>query len=271
MRRGSGPSGATSVTSTEDLKALKAELVAYGHSTAAKKAVPEIRGIKGNFAIALDATGSMESLIVDARRSIEEILNRLFKEASTHVKLQLLVYRDYDVFEDVLETSALTEDSQKLVRWLSNVRTFGGGANPGEAINEALQKIYETDAFDAAIVAGDEPSLPREQLDQIGKRQLKTAIEWAEVFGRRGVPIHTFVVGNRSDTARDFKLIAEKSGGQTGRLDGSKEMIDMAVMAMLSRLKGAASVRSYMKDHHLTENAKKFGALLLPAPTRSST
>jgi CTP:molybdopterin cytidylyltransferase MocA len=246
-------------------EALRSRLVALGHSERAREAA---RGARGSFAIALDATGSMGGLIDQAKDSIATIMNRVFKEAAARIRMQFLVYRDYDVAESVLERSALTEDSQELVRWLAQVRAFGGGANPGEAVNEALQAVYEGAQCDALIVAGDEPSLSRADLDRAGRRQHRSALELAEALGQRGVPVHTFVVGDRADTARDFAEIARRSGGQTGRLDGSQEMIDMAVMAMLARLKGAASVDAYMRQHRLAENAKRFGTLLLAPPKR---
>jgi hypothetical protein len=251
-----------------DRKALRDRLVALGHSDRAREVARDTLGTKGNFAVALDATGSMQGLIEQAKDSIATIMNRVFKEAAARIRMQFLVYRDYDVAESVLERSALTEDSQELVRWLAQVRAFGGGANPGEAVNEALQAVYEAALCDAVIVAGDEPSLSRAELDRMGRRQHRSALELAEALGQRGVPVHTFVVGSRADTARDFAEIARRSGGQTGRLDGSQEMIDMAVMAMLARLKGAASVHTYMRRHQLADNAKRFGALLLAPPKR---
>jgi len=257
-----------STSLTRDKAALRERLINVGRTSAAKKKVRETLGVRGNFAIALDATGSMEDLIAGAKASIEEIINRVFKEASTQVNIQFFIYRDYDVANDVLECSPLSANSQELVRWLNAVIAFGGGANVGEAVNEALQAIADADVFDGAIVAGDEPSLSRKYLNSIGKKQINSAVELAEQFGKRGIPIHTFLIGTRNDTRDDFKLIAKKSGGKTGRLDGSTEMIDMAVMAILERLKGAASVNKYMSEHRLTNNAKQFANLLIAPPSK---
>jgi hypothetical protein len=244
-----------------DRASLKKELVELGRSPRARQAL----GGSGTFAIALDATGSMQGLIDDAKRSIEAITNRVFKEAAARVKMQLFIYRDYDVGSDVLSKSRLSENSQELVRWLASVKAFGGGANPGEAINEALQAIHSASCFDAVILAGDEPSLSRKYLDSIGKQQHRSAIELA---AEMNVPIYTFVVGSMPSTIEDFRAIAAKSGGTSGRLDGSDEMINMAVMAILARLKGSASVGEYMKRHQLTHNSREFGKLLLTPPRK---
>src|SRR5690349_228403 len=53
--------------------------------------------VKPCFAIALDATGSMDSLIADARSNIGKILDRICAEAKIHVRVRIYAYRDYDV------------------------------------------------------------------------------------------------------------------------------------------------------------------------------
>lgn len=257
--------GKVSTPAALDRQSLKQQLLTLGRTAEAREGVRKSGAKSGRFAIALDATGSMQPLINNAKQSIEAIMNRVFKEASVPIKIQLFVYRDYDVPRDVLAFSPLSEDAQELVRWLARVKALGGGANLGEAVNEPLQAIQKADCFDAVILAGDEPSLPRKYLDKIGKQQLLSALELAE---RSKIPIYTFVVGGMSETISDFKAIAEKSGGASGRLDGSEEMINMAVMAMLARLKGRSSVEEYMNQNRLSANSREFGNLLLAPPRR---
>jgi hypothetical protein len=57
------------------------------------------------FAIALDATGSMNGLIDDARRSIGKILDGIYAEAKVEVRIRIYAYRDYDVPNGLLEFS----------------------------------------------------------------------------------------------------------------------------------------------------------------------
>jgi hypothetical protein len=220
----------------------------------------------GNFAIALDATGSMASLIDDARQNITTILNRIYEEAGTNVRIRVYVYRDYDVPHVLCEASPLTDDAQELARWLSRVRVTGGGANDGEAIEAVLEAADEAGEADAILLAGDEPSNPRHDIDAHGLHNTLTAHDWAKRFAVKSIPIHTFAVGQDPRTIADFAKIAQHSGGQAGRLDGSDAMIDMAVMAMLSSLKGSDSVRRYMDRHALTGSAREFGTLLLSGP-----
>ncbi len=220
----------------------------------------------GQFVIALDATGSMMSLIDGARQNITTILNRIYEEAGTNVQIRVYVYRDYDVPQFLCEASPMTDDANELARWLAGVKITGGGGNDGEAIEAVLEAADEAGEASAILLAGDEPSNPRHDIDAQGLHNTVTAHDWAKRFGEKGVPIHTFAVGDDSRTISDFKTIAQLSGGQAGRLDGSTAMIDMAVMAMLSSLKGLDSVRRYMDRHALTDSARKFGTLLLTGP-----
>lgn len=151
------------------------------------KATGEIPGRPqgGQFVIALDATGSMASLIDGARQNITTILNRICEEAKTTVHIRIYVYRDYDVSHAICESSSLTGDAQELARWLARVRVHGGGANDGEAIEAVLESVYNADEAGAVLLAGDEPSNPRRDLDIRGYQQKLTAHDWARRLRRK--------------------------------------------------------------------------------------
>jgi hypothetical protein len=208
-----------------------------------------LNSAKPCFAIALDATGSMSDLIDNARRSIGKILNGIYAEAKTQVRIKMYVYRDYDVPRGLCESSDLTSDSQALSRWLSSVRAYGGGSNAGEAIEVALEAIYASNS--------------RDTLNAFSHPQQATAREWAPRFSQMGIPIHTFLVGDRADTKADFEAIAKLSGGQSGTLDGSDAMTHMAVLAMLERLGGTAAVERYAGANLLPAGARDFSLKLI--------
>ncbi len=90
----------------------------------------------------------------------------------------------------------------------------------------------------------------------------------ARRFAQSKTPIHTFVMGDDPRTVKAFADIALLSGGKSGRLDGSAEMIDMAVMSMLAALKGADAVRTYMQNYHITSKGAEFGRLLIEGPKK---
>jgi hypothetical protein len=227
-----------------------------------------LQGASGRFAIALDATGSMAALIDMAKRSIQEILTRVMREAGKPVEIMLVAYRDYDVPTDIVVASAPSEDANALISWLGKIDARGGGSNDGEAVERALETISEAGRFDAIVVAGDEPPNSRAFLQTVTRKDAPVAEDLARRFSQTGTPIHTFVVGDNPRTVKAFANLASLSGGQSGRLDGSAEMIDMAVMAMLAALKGSEGVKAYMRDYHVTSQGAEFGRLLIEGPKK---
>jgi hypothetical protein len=234
-------------------------------STTAPTCAPIAR-LSVNFAIALDATGSMSGLLKDAQASVSEIIKRIKDEAERPIRIQIIAYRDYDMGARILEKSPLTDDANLLIAWLADIKPTGGGANSGEAVEAALANIRERGGFSAVIIAGDEPPNSPAFLIEQGLSQTTHADILAEQFGAEKIPIHTFVVGNDLRTISAFESIANLSGGKSGRLDGSDAMIDMAVMSMLAALDGANAVRRYIAQHQLAANAKAFATLLVSGP-----
>jgi hypothetical protein len=154
------------------------------------------------------------------------------------------------------------------VSWLGKIEARGGGNNDGEAIERALEAISEAGHFDAVVVAGDEPPNSRAFLRTINRGDALLAADMARRFGQANTPIHTFVVGDDPRTINAFAEVSSLSGGKSGRLDGSAEMIDMAVMAMLAALKGTEAVKTYMRDYHVTSKSAEFGRLLIEGPKK---
>lgn len=222
-----------------------------------------VRGRTVQVAIALDATGSMAGMLRVAKDSIGEIIARVTAEAPGHLEIELFAYRDYDVGSHPLERSGLSSTAQPLANWLSRVRADGGGGNAGEAVEVALEAILEAGSFAAVLLIGDEPSNGSAELRAAGRSNAATARSLAGRMGERHIPIHSFVMGDDPRTSSDFKALANSSGGKCGRLDGSKEMIDLAVMAILSTIVGRGGVTNYMAGRHLSSNAAAFGQLLL--------
>ena len=230
------------------------------HETGAAERL--ISGDPTHVAIALDATGSMSHLLRATTDAISEIITRVSREAGRIIEIELFVFRDYDVLDRLLERSGRSAEPQHLISWLSRVQALGGGANDGEAIEAALEAILREGTFGVVLLAGDEPSNSAASVRRAG-RNARHAHDLARAFGEQKVPIHSFVVGSDPRTVADFRAISQQSGGKSGRMDGSKEMIDLAVMAILDRLKGAEGVRRYMAGAQLTDNARAFGDQLL--------
>lgn len=222
---------------------------------------------QGRFAILLDATGSMSPLIDQARRDIGEIISRISTKANCEVEIEILVYRDYDVTNgQLVEYSGMQSDPAILQSWLGKISVSGGGANDGEAIEAALARVLQIQDLTAVMLAGDEPANSEDHIRQNGPAGMRSAAQLAADFGQKACPIHAFVVGERASTVQSFKQISEISGGKAGYLNGSNDMLDMAVMAMLSSLQGRNAVVRYMNERKLSVDAENYGRLLLGGP-----
>jgi hypothetical protein len=106
----------TSVTTTGSQLPSWAQTNQTKPSSAAQSV---LQGSSARFAIALDATGSMGPLIEMAKKSISEILARVMSRAGRPVEIKLVVYRDYDVPNELVAFSETTKDAQALTPGLA--------------------------------------------------------------------------------------------------------------------------------------------------------
>jgi hypothetical protein len=261
------PGGARAVTTTSNSSAALAKIEARAQSTAAAGG-PESARRSPTVAIALDATGSMYALIQSAKDAIGEIMRLAADRLGRPLEIELLVYRDYDQAQRVLESSGKSKDNTHLARWLAKIEALGGGGNGGEAVEVALDQVLSDGKFACVLLAGDEPSNSASSIAKAGRQGKITAKQIATKLRERGIPIHAFVVGDCQRTIQDFQKLAELSGGKSGRLDGTREMIDLAVMAILASINGPAAAASYASSINLTPNTEAFVLALTDGRTK---
>ncbi len=217
--------------------------------------------------IALDATGSMEALIENARRILGDVMRRVQEEIpSAKIEFVIVAFRDYHHDgRDLLQVSEQTGEYTRLVGWLEHVHAFGGDDFP-EAVEHALKHILLLKTTpDIVILAGDAPGHTAGEIptyDYITDR--RTARQVAIEYGQRNVPIYALVVNNLPPTVADFEAIAIASGGASGKLDGSDAMLQMISMAILKKLGGREAVTRFVgKQKQLTEGVRAFSGKLL--------
>jgi len=254
------PGGPRAVVPTSATSVL-AKIEAKAHTTAASGG-PESARRPAAVAIALDATGSMYSLIQSAKDAIGDIMRVTAERLGRPLEIELLAYRDYDVPQQLIERSGKSIDQSKLAGWLAKIDARGGGGNSGEAIEVALDQVLADGKFACVLVAGDEPSNSAASITKAGRQNKSTAKEIAAELRKRRIPVHTFVVGDSERTLLDFQRLADLSGGKSGRLDGTREMIDLAVMAILASINGASAAASYANSIQLTPNTRAFALAL---------
>lgn len=218
----------------------------HAYETAARKTTKR----EGNFALCTDATGSMDPLIKQTKREIENIIEGVKKEGGDGAKIEIFVFRNTNACLPIMERSGLHGNANLLISFLSGLETDGGRGEHGEAVEVPLAAILTEGNFSAVMVATDAAyNIP--EYAQGGR----TALDLAPSFKERGIPVHTFYVPTRSNP-RDFceprlKELAAACGGQFGVLDGSEAMRHMATMALLERMRGTIAVQGYAKKYNL--------------------
>lgn len=221
-----------------------------------------IYGKTNRIVTALDVTASMSSQISTAKKSISEIIKRVGAEATSPIEIELVIYCYYDVSDKLIERSGFKSDTTTLHNWLSKVLVPDDRGNSVEALEVAIQAACENHNISAVLITGDEPFNSRENMRE-ADRNGATAEKLAITLGQRKVPIRSFIDGNDSRTVSDFMRLTDFSNGKSVRLDGSSEMINQAVMAILATNKGRGSVREYMEHNNLSKNIEKYGQLLI--------
>lgn len=255
------PGSRRDVSVSREPTAELAKIEARAQSTAASGG-PASAHRAPTVAIALDATGSMYRLIQSAKEAIGEIMTLAAARLGRPLEIELFAYRDYDVPQQLIERSGKSTDHNKLSSWLAKIEALGGGGNSGEAIEVALDKVLADGKFACVLLAGDEPSNSAANIREGGRPNQLEARQLAGKLRERGIPIHSFVVGSSQRTITDFRKLADLSGGKCGRLDGTREMIDLAVMAILASIEGSAAAASYAKTIQLTANTRAFALAL---------
>jgi len=207
---------------------------------------------KGRFALLLDATASMDSLIDDARNALRGIFREAKDRAgSKTLEIKVFAFRQYGDSE-VVASSPCTGDLAVLTGYLEQVRAWGGDGL--SAIEQPMQYVLESGDFDAVILAGDVRSHTAEEVHRKAPAGSRPCDEMARQLGREGKPLYTFVVPTTDaeytgETIRDFARLAELARGQSAILDGSRAVRDMAVAVVLKHLGGRAAVEQYLLDH----------------------
>lgn len=195
----------------------------------------------------IDATGSMDSTIERVKQDIVQIAQMIKEECPKQVVQYCVVaYRDECDETDIMHISGVTKDPKEIEAFLAGTDAFGGGDTP-EAIGHAL-KYNEQEPTDIAILFADAESHG-------------DAVEIAKRYGKRGIPIHALVVGNRPQTVREFAEIAKVTHGVSGLLDAS-ETKHIVVAAVVQFIQGGSGVQAFAKKYNLLEHGGNTGDIV---------
>jgi len=179
-------------------------------------------------AFALDATGSMEPYIAQARQRIQQIAESLSQgNPKPDVRFAVVAYRDKgDDF--VTRNHAFTRDLSVMQGYLKETSAKGGGDNPEavlEALRDAITKLEWTPASDKSVIrllylVGDAPA--QHYADSPSEAWI------AKEAGKRHIVIHSLACGTDSSLEKTFERLARYTEGRFFRLNDSAGSVAQA-------------------------------------------
>lgn len=190
-----------------------------------------------------DATGSMAPYWVSVKKSISEIVQRLFSVAG-QTAMKIVAYRDDCDGARIIETSAWCTTAEDLQHFIAQVTCDGGGDFP-EAVDRALQIVLAEEQISRAILIGDAPPHPQRDC----RRE-------AQELGQKARPVYPIVIGQHPETAEAFAMIARLSGGKTINLTHLEELFEL-ITILAAHAGGLDNLRRYEARYALTEGGKR--------------
>jgi hypothetical protein len=207
----------------------------------------------------MDATGSMSSLLTNAKNKVCQMFERaieVLRESNLppdSFELEFAVYRDYDSYENVLQVSGWETRPLNLRKFMDTVAPIGGG-DYEEAIEIGLWHVNEqTQMSDLSqvILIGDAPAKSEQQIEEYrqtyGGEDFWASTKFKEITNykkelakikAKDIPVHAFYVSKYPRCVENFTKIAKETGGKCEFLDvnsssGADRLTDLVTTFIL--------------------------------------
>ena len=179
--------------------------------------------------VSLDTTGSMYACLTQARRRINEMIDRLFREIP-NLRVGIIVHGDYCDRHStyVTKTLELTNDRNRLYRFVSDVPATNGGDTPEcyeLALHEARSFNWGPDTK-VLVIIGDDVPHPPYYPDNKDKLDWRNEIQMLLMMG---VSVYGVQALNRSHATYFYREIAERTGGFHLTLDQFSNVVELVM------------------------------------------
>lgn len=198
--------------------------------------------------ISFDTTGSMYPCLAQVRKNVAAMVTRLFKEVSG-VRIGIIAHGDYCDEKSTYITTTLdfTTDESKLVHFINNVKSTGGGdwAECYEfVLNHARTLSWSAGTSKSFIMIGD--AIPHEPSYPLNTRKLDWKNE-SSLLAEAGVKIYSVQAMNTREATPFWKKIAETTKGYHLKLDQFTDLYHL-IMAVGLQQMGDDVLASYEKE-----------------------
>lgn len=185
--------------------------------------------------ISFDTTGSMYPCLTQVRRSVSQVVRKLFSDISD-LRISIIAHGDYCDAGDpyVIKISDFSTDEKEIIDFINNVEPTGGGDAPEcyeLVLNQARTKLsWKSGRAKALILIGDDvphgPTYSGNANRIDWRNELGLLLEAGiNVYGIHAMP------GIRKHSKKFYEEVAQKTGGFYLTLDQFANVSDL-IMAI---------------------------------------
>lgn len=197
--------------------------------------------------VSFDTTGSMYPCLMQVRRRINEMIDRLFREIP-NLRVGIIAHGDYCDSKTtyVTKTLELTSDRNRLYSFVSTVSATGGG-DASECyelvLHEARSFNWRSDIKTLIIIGDDVPHSP-------SYPDNKDRLDWRneiDLLLKMGVNVYGVQALNRIHATPFYQEIARRTGGFHLTLDQFSSVVEL-VMAICYKQTGPENLSKWEKE-----------------------
>jgi hypothetical protein len=206
-----------------------------------------------------DTTGSMSQCIREVRRKVKEVVLQLFTEIPG-IRIGVVAHGDYCDKDDtyLMKHVDITNDSQKIIDFITNVGDTGGGDYPEayEYVLREVQKLsWNSDAMRALVMIGD--AYPHDKDDNPEKIDWKEQVEEIKKMGINIYSVQALDSGS-GKSYTFYKQMASITNGYHLKLD-QFSYINQMMLAICFNQMGSESLEKYEQELKSKEYGMTFG------------
>lgn len=193
-----------------------------------------------------DTTGSMYPCLTQVRKKIKSTVTRLMKEIPG-MRIGVIAHGDYCDVGSTYVTKALdlTDDVEKICRFVERVEATGGGDAPEcyELVLHEAQSLSWTPSYQKCfvLIGDDVPHGPTQNPKKLNWR------DEVDKLAKKGIPVYGVQALGRKHATPFYRELAEKSGGFHLDLDQFAHITDL-VLAICYKQSSDQKLEAYEKE-----------------------
>jgi hypothetical protein len=193
-----------------------------------------------------DTTGSMYPCLTQVRKKIKSTVTRLMKEIPG-MRIGIIAHGDYCDAGSTYVTKALdlTDDVEKICRFVERVEATGGGDAPEcyELVLNEAQTLSWTPSYQKCfvLIGDDVPHGPAQNPKKLNWR------DEVDKLAKKGIPVYGVQALGRKHATPFYRELAEKSGGFHLDLDQFAYITDL-VLAICYKQSSDEKLASYEQE-----------------------